>query len=53
MKDVRDATLTILTETSIADMVRREDALALQEKQAKEQTPGEESHQPSTDLMDL
>ena len=32
MMDVRDATLKILTETSIADMLQREDALALQEK---------------------
>ena len=29
MKDVRDATLKILVETSIADMMRREDALAV------------------------
>lgn len=29
MKDVRDATLKILVETSIADMMRREDSLAL------------------------
>jgi Rrf2 family protein len=37
MKDVRDATLKILTETSIADMQQREDALALQQYNSQEQ----------------
>ena len=36
MKDVRDATLKILGETSIADMVKREDELALTLKKSLE-----------------
>jgi len=37
MKDVRDATLKILTETSVADMINREDTMQrkLEEERAQ------------------
>jgi Rrf2 family protein len=52
MKDVRDATLKILNDTSIADMQRREDILAVQNSAAGSGSSSEPP-QPLSDLIDL
>ena len=43
MKDVRDATLKILTETSVADMIDREDTMQQKLAEEREQNVSEES----------